>query len=589
MPPALPGGFSVGDKLYYTGESTTLASGNCIVHGEQCEIMGPADNAQPDQLNALFPGRLKKVNLQLTSLSRSPPPPLPGGFSLGEKLYWNGRSEIFPSGNRLVHGKQGEVMGPDDNGDPNRLNVHFPGNKDGVRCQLTKLNRAPPPPLPGGFSVGDKVYYTGESKTLASGGRLVHGAQGEITGPSDGAQPRPDQLNVLFPGRTPHQHVNVFLTNLSRSQPVAKYPPIIQITIQGGSTSGSTSGSTLGGSTSECLGAYELQQGHMAHGRPVWKQPGQARAIAYLGGEMGWGVQPCDQVGVSASCWLHLAAPELALPCEPTAKVWKSNPGAGSSGGWVAVEQLECVELGPPPKVLVMETPSKTKSAIGVYELQAERTAYGGPVWKHASSDANAGWCIARLPEDLGWGVQPEASVGASPGSVNWGTQHSCLILKAPQLVYPCLESPHKWESLRRTNGLAERTAELSAKCVSPPRPRFPIGTRVECSCLGGGFERGIVVQHHYWCAPPHGRSAHAYCLMCSARHLSLRRQDDFEPTQLKPYQVRLDNGRLIYAPLDEDRVIRAERNQDHKVSLAAIVHHIVHHTVHSYGTCTTS
>jgi len=242
--------------------------------------------------------------------------------------------------------------------------------------------------------------------------------------------------------------------------------------------------------------------------------------------------------------------------------------------------------LGSPPKVLVMETPSTRKGASGVYELQAERTAYGGPVWKQAaSSDGNANWCIARLPEDLGWGVQPEASVGASPGSKNWGTQHSCLVLKAPQLVYPCLESPHKWESSYRN----VRGAEPSVKCVSPPRPRFPIGTRVECSCLGGGFERGIVVQHHYWCAPPHGRSAHAYCLMCSARHLSLRRQDDFEPTQLKPYQVRLDNGRLIYAPLDEDRVIRAERNQDHKVSLAAIVHHIVHHTVHSYGTCTTS
>ena len=499
MPPALPGGFSVGEKLYWNGTSQTLSSGNRLVHGEQGKITGPDKNGDPNRLNVHFPGNKTGINCLLTNLSRSPPPPLPGGFSLGEKLYWNGRSEIFPSGNRLVHGKQGEVMGPDDNGDPNRLNVHFPGNKHGVRCQLTKLSRAPPPPLPGGFSVGDKVYYTGDSKTLASGGRLVHGAQGEITGPSDGAQPRPDQLNVLFPGRTPHQHVNVSLTNLSRSQPVAKYPPIIQITIQGGSTSGST----LGGSTNECLGAYELQQGHMAHGRPVWKHQGQARAIAYLGGEIGWGVQPYDTVGVSTGAWLHLAAPELALPCEPTAKVWKSNPPAGSSDGWVAVEQLECVELGPPPKVLVMETPSKTKSAIGVYELQAERTAYGGPVWKQAaSSDGNANWCIARLPEDLGWGVQPEASVGASPGSRNWGTQHSCLILKAPQLVYPCLESSHKWESF-------VWGAEPSVKCVSPPRPRFPVGTRVEC-LRSGGFERGIVVQHHYRYAPPHGRSAHA-------------------------------------------------------------------------------
>ena len=78
-------------------------------------------------------------------------------------------------------------------------------------------------------------------------------------------------------------------------------------------------GPTLGSDTSSCLGAYELQQGRMAHGRPVWKQPGQTRAIAYLGGKIGWGIQPSDMVGTSSSCWLHLAAPSnLALPYERT-------------------------------------------------------------------------------------------------------------------------------------------------------------------------------------------------------------------------------------------------------------------------------
>ena len=502
MPPALPGGFSVGQKLYFIGISRTLPSGNRLVHGEQCEVMGPSDSAQPqpDQLNVLFHGRPKKVNCRINNLSRSPPPPLPGGFSIGEKVYYTGPNKTLESGDRWVHGERGEIVGPADDG--KQLWVQLPGNKQPHNCPPNSLSRSPPPPLPGGFSIGDKVYYTGDCKTLASGNWLVHNEQGEIMGPSDRPQPQqPTQLNVLFPGRT--THINVFLTSLSRSQPAdyspPEYPPIIQITIQGGSTSGST----LGGSTNECLGAYELQQGHMAHGRPVWKHQGQARAIAYLGGEIGWGVQPYDTVGVSTGAWLHLAAPELALPCEPTAKVWKSNPPAGSSDGWVAVEQLECVVLGSPPKMLVMETPSTRKGASGVYELQAERTAYGGPVWKQAaSSDGNAGWCIARLPEDLGWGVQPEASVGASPGSRNWGTQHSCLILKAPQLVYPCLESSHKWESF-------VWGAEPSVKCVSPPRPRFPVGTRVEC-LRSGGFERGIVVQHHYRYAPPHGRSAHA-------------------------------------------------------------------------------
>ena len=501
-----------------------------------------------------------------------------------------------------------------------------------------------------GFSIGSKVYYTGDSITLASGDYLVHGEQCEIMGPEDKAQPQPDEA--------------------------PQYPSMIQITIQGATVSEST----LDGSTSECLGAYELLQGRMAHGRPVWKQPGQARAIAYLGKMMGWGVQPYDKVGLG-DAWLKLAAPELALPSEPTAKVWLSN----RPSGWVAVEQLECVVLGPPPKllqlgpddprrgcglyelevgrtvnggpvwlnedgtcvvarlpsgrwvaqshadcgkergylvlqakgsapfpcdwgvwtaptvdghwipdpelrcldvgptpeVLLMETAGcrlgKARSAAGVYELLPKRTAYGGPVWKQAaSSGANAGWCLARLPEDLGWGVQPEASVGAPLGSgKNWGTV-CCLMLKAPQLVYPSLESPRKWETLH----LNARGAELSVECINPPRPRFPVGTRVECF-IHRAFKRGVVIRHHYRYAPPHGRWADACSLMCSARHLSLRRENHFEPTELVPYQVQLDEGNLIYAGLDVDGAIRAERNQDHEVSswypVAAIVHHIMH------------
>lgn len=36
------------------------------------------------------------------------------------------------------------------------------------------------------------------------------------------------------------------------------------------------------------------------------------------------------------------------------------------------------------------------------------------------------------------------------------------------------------------------------------------------------------------------------------------RRQSSFPPGTYAPYQVRLDNGKLIYAPIDEDRVCRA-------------------------------
>jgi hypothetical protein len=672
MPNALLGGFSLGEKLYWIGMSEPdRGSRDRLVHGAVCKVMGSSSIGKSDYVLVQFPGNDVRINCKLTNLSRSPPPPLPGDFSLSAMVYYQGPNLAKQRGDRLVHGDRGEIMGPADGG--KQLSVQFPGNKHVCACRPHLLSRSPPPPLPGGFSIGQKVYYTGDSKTLASGNWLVFGEPCEIMGPTDSTEPQPDQLNVQFPGRD--KHVNCKLSSLSRLQPAdhspPEYPSMIQLTLPA---------ATLGPSTSGCLGAYELQQGRMAHGRPVWKQPGQARCIAYLGGKIGWGVQPSDMVGTSSNAWLHLAAPcNLALPYQRTAEqVWETNSRAVGCAGWAEVDQLECVVLGPPPRVLqlgpddprpgcglyelevgrtvnggpvwrkadgtfvvarvshgswvaqyeadcgmdkgvflllrasgsvpfpcdwgvweatangtwtpdpelrcldvgptpellLMETAGcrrdDAKRAAGVYELQSERLAYGGRVWKQAASyGANAGWCIARLPDDLGWGVQPDASVGAPLGPAR-----CCLTLRAPQLVYPYLESPRKWESLHE-NG---RRLELSVKCINPPQLRFPIGTLVECS-FEGGFERGRVVKHHTTrCAPPHGRWAHAILPDVLGAHLSLRRSDSFELTELMPYQVRLDRGsKLTYARFDDDSVIRAVRNQHQQVSLAAIVHHILH------------
>mmetsp|Transcript_128 Transcript_128/g.330 ORF Transcript_128/g.330 Transcript_128/m.330 type:complete len:525 (+) Transcript_128:52-1626(+) len=66
---------------------------------------------------------------------------------------------------------------------------------------------------------------------------------------------------------------------------------------------------------------------------------------------------------------------------------------------------------------------------------------------------------------------------------------------------------------------------------VATTKLRFEVGTRVECNC--GGWEPGTIVKQFY-------------------------RQSSFPPGTFAPYQVRLDNGKLIYAPIDEDRVCRA-------------------------------
>ena len=75
-------------------------------------------------------------------MSRDAPPPLPGGYKVGEKVFFTGASETSDDGEKLVHGQQGEVVGPAAGEDGEEgLMVLFPGNTDGVECDLTEVRR----------------------------------------------------------------------------------------------------------------------------------------------------------------------------------------------------------------------------------------------------------------------------------------------------------------------------------------------------------------------------------------------------------------------------------------------------------------
>ena len=76
-------------------------------------------------------------------VSREPPPPLLGGYTVGEQVYYTGASETFESGNQLEHGKQGEVVGPatSESLKGKGVAVLFPGNKDAVDCFLDSVRR----------------------------------------------------------------------------------------------------------------------------------------------------------------------------------------------------------------------------------------------------------------------------------------------------------------------------------------------------------------------------------------------------------------------------------------------------------------
>ena len=89
---------------------------------------------------------------RLRAASALPQPPplgactqaLPGGYKVGEKVFFTGASQTASSGNKVVHGQQGEVMGSDDGGE--LVIVRFPGNMYGnlygdISCYLTSVCR----------------------------------------------------------------------------------------------------------------------------------------------------------------------------------------------------------------------------------------------------------------------------------------------------------------------------------------------------------------------------------------------------------------------------------------------------------------
>ena len=174
--------------------------------------MAPGTGKFEGRLKMKFPS-IKSVNLdcKLDELSRSPPPTLPGGYKAGEKVYFTGLSQTFDDGDRLVHGEQGEVMGPSKKTEGNLL-IKFPNNKGNVPCTLAELSRSPP--LPGGYKLGEKLYYIGFSQTFDDGNRVVYGEQGVVMGPKRG-----DASLLLIKFLNNKGNIACTLDQLSRSPP----------------------------------------------------------------------------------------------------------------------------------------------------------------------------------------------------------------------------------------------------------------------------------------------------------------------------------------------------------------------------------
>ena len=221
-PPAMPGGFMVGQSLYFTGRSQWFDGGDEVMYGAQGTVVGPAtsESMEGNGCSLKFGRNQRCINCFLSTLSATPPPALPGGHKVGDLLYFIGPGHTFASGDSIEWGKRGTVVGPGTSKVCAGLAIRFQGNDGGIECPLSKLSATPPRALPGGRKLGDLLYFTGSNHTFHDGDKLEYGKSGTVVGPALSKRYAGNGLAMKFEGNA--HVVQCCLGSLSATPPPAR-------------------------------------------------------------------------------------------------------------------------------------------------------------------------------------------------------------------------------------------------------------------------------------------------------------------------------------------------------------------------------
>jgi len=149
-PPVIPGGYSLNDRVFYGGPNRSAGcNGDRVTFGALGEVAGKATSSRSSHkadVAVVFPGNEDAVDVRLAEISREAPV-IPGGYSLGEVVFFCGTDCKYPNGDRITFGARGEVAGRScqgDEKDSERLAVALPGNRNAVNLSLSSLAREPP-------------------------------------------------------------------------------------------------------------------------------------------------------------------------------------------------------------------------------------------------------------------------------------------------------------------------------------------------------------------------------------------------------------------------------------------------------------
>ena len=151
---ALPDNYSLGQKVWFCGAPQRLQGDDRVEYGLEGEVVEASIFNAHDELTGAqkrlsikFQGNTERVECYLGELSKAwPPPPLPGGFSVGQQVFFRGVRQRLLSGDRVGDNRPGEVVGASSIDPATRVAVRFPDNVNATDCHVDTLSTAPPEP-----------------------------------------------------------------------------------------------------------------------------------------------------------------------------------------------------------------------------------------------------------------------------------------------------------------------------------------------------------------------------------------------------------------------------------------------------------
>ena len=165
-------GYQVGDCIYYCGHNEKRYS---LLHGAEGHVLSviePHVLHPPggERLLCAFGHHTAGIVCELSTLSRTRPPPLPGGYRAGEEVMFLGRSTLRCDGT-LLRGAKGEVIGPARFTRPHdrvdqMLAVRFQeSDREWRNCYVSAIGRRMEAELPpAGTPLRDSINRTGSRK-----------------------------------------------------------------------------------------------------------------------------------------------------------------------------------------------------------------------------------------------------------------------------------------------------------------------------------------------------------------------------------------------------------------------------------------